>query len=34
MLGSMFTTLLPHVVYMNVRAECTVLYNHYGVDMR
>ena len=34
MSGSMYTTLLPHVVYMDVRAGCTVLHSHCGVDMR
>ena len=33
-LGSMYTTLLPHVGHMDVRAECIVLHSYCGVDMR
>jgi len=32
--GSMFTTLLSYVVHMDIRAGCTVLHSHCGVDMR
>ena len=31
---SMFTTLLPHVVHMDVRVGCTVLHSYCGVDIR
>ena len=34
MSGSMYTTLLLHVGHMDVRAGCTVLHSHCGVDMR
>ena len=31
---SMYTTLLPHVGHMDIRAGCTVLHSHCEVDMR
>jgi len=34
MLGSMYTILLPHGQHMDIRAGCTVLHSHCGVDMR
>ena len=30
MSGSMFTTLLPHVGHIDVKAGCTVLHSHCG----
>ena len=32
MSGSMYTTLLPHIGYIDIRAECTVLHSHCRVD--
>jgi len=31
---SIYTILLPHGQHMDVRAGCTVLHSHCGVDMR
>ena len=32
MLRSMYTTLLPHIGHMDIRAGCTVLHSRHEVD--